>query len=227
MKSNIIKISILLLISLFQNKTTAQSTDPDNPTALTEGKLTIAASSERQSYYYTITASGGEVKFTGDGLGKFSYFDIQIQDEDFKTLKFSNFAAKTPLERTVLRVNIKQPQKLILKITAPKETNTSLKLRIEGAVSFDSNSSSSTASNNSQSSNNPPPSTTTQTNGDNSSTTAQDSTQQGNNNTNGNSNNTNNDNSQGNSSQQNTEEGTASTAILVTLKSGTTTEGGV
>jgi hypothetical protein len=135
---------ILILIFLYMAwvQSHAQSTDPDHPTVLREGQLTITASNEAKNYYFSFTALGGEVKLTGDGLGETNGFWIYLQNVDFQNIGSGHFNIRIPSERTVLRTDVKKAQTIIVKIetrlTRQNEKGT-LKLRIEGAAQFNGN----------------------------------------------------------------------------------------
>lgn len=147
------KILFIAITAIFcWNSLFSQSTDPDHPTSLTDKQLSVTAADELQSYYFTFMATGGEIKLTGDGQGNSSQFEVEVLDEDFKTIHSYNFFAKTPSNRTINRTIIEQSQKIILKIITPKDSNASFKLRIEGAVSFENitNSNAGTNDNNDQ-----------------------------------------------------------------------------
>jgi hypothetical protein len=135
---------ILFIFFLFVGwvQSHAQSTDPDHPTVLREGQLTVSASNEVKNYYFAFTALGGEIKLTGDGLGDITNFWVNLLNVDFQNIQSGAFMVKTPAHRAIMKADIKKAQTIILKIearlTRPNEKAT-LKLRIEGAVQFNSN----------------------------------------------------------------------------------------
>jgi hypothetical protein len=117
----------------------AQSTDPDHPTVLREGQLTITASERDMNYYFTFTALAGEIKITGDGTGKYGFCPIKLQTTDFKNIDYEHFWMNTPMVRTVKRITLSKSQKVILKVEMSKSTNAIMRVRIEGAAQFDGN----------------------------------------------------------------------------------------
>lgn len=135
----IVKIQsvIFILISFFGFQTTTFAQTMDNPMPLTEGALTVNSSSQSTDYYYTFETQVGEIIITGDGMGNAGVFFVGLLNTDFQNIKSSEqFFSGTPTRRKVMRINIGKAQKVLLKVKAPKSSNASLKLRIEGAVQF-------------------------------------------------------------------------------------------
>ena len=137
MKTVRIQSVIFILISFLGFQTSSFAQTMDNPMPLTEGALTVNASSQVTDYYYSFEAQVGEIVITGDGMGNAGVFFVGLLNTDFQNIKLSEqFISKTPTQRKVMRINIGKAQKVLLKVKAPKSTNASLKLRIEGAVQF-------------------------------------------------------------------------------------------
>lgn len=137
----IVKIQsvIFILISFLGFQTSSFAQTMDNPMPLTEGALTVNSSSQSTDYYYTFETQVGEIIITGDGMGNAGVFFVGLLNTDFQNIKSSEqFFSGTPTRRKVMRINIGKAQKVLLKVKAPKSTNASLKLRIEGAVQFGS-----------------------------------------------------------------------------------------
>lgn len=137
----IVKIQsvIFILISFLGFQTSSFAQTMDNPMPLTEGALTVNSSSQATDYYYTFETQVGEIIITGDGMGNAGVFFVGLLNTDFQNIKSSEqFFSGTPTRRKVMRINIGKAQKVLLKVKAPKSTNASLKLRIEGAVQFGS-----------------------------------------------------------------------------------------
>lgn len=130
---------IFILISFLGFQTSSFAQTMDNPMPLTEGALTVNSSSQATDYYYTFETQVGEIIITGDGMGNAGVFFVGLLNTDFQNIKSSEqFFSGTPTRRKVMRINIGKAQKVLLKVKAPKSTNASLKLRIEGAVQFGS-----------------------------------------------------------------------------------------
>ena len=130
---------IFILISFLGFQTSSFAQTMDNPMPLTEGALTVNSSSQSTDYYYTFETQVGEIIITGDGMGNAGVFFVGLLNTDFQNIKSSEqFFSGTPTRRKVMRINIGKAQKVLLKVKAPKSTNASLKLRIEGAVQFGS-----------------------------------------------------------------------------------------
>lgn len=137
MKTVKIQSVIFILISFLGFQTTTFAQTMDNPMPLTEGALTVNSSSQSTDYYYTFETQVGEIIITGDGMGNAGVFFVGLLNTDFQNIKSSEqFFSGTPTRRKVMRINIGKAQKVLLKVKAPKSTNASLKLRIEGAVQF-------------------------------------------------------------------------------------------
>jgi hypothetical protein len=131
------KVILFTLISFlgFQNPIFGQTMD--SPMPLTEGSLTISSSNEVKDYYYTFDAQIGEIVITGDGMGNSGVFFVGLLNTDFKSIKpAQSFISGTPTRRAVIRISIGKAQKVIMKVKAPKSTNASLKLLIEGTAQF-------------------------------------------------------------------------------------------
>ena len=140
---NFITFRLLAVTFLLQTLTTtiplvAQSTDPDHPTVLTSGEISMDFTKEKKKYYYTFNASVGEVKLTADAFGSYPWLQIscKVANQDFKTIQSFVWHGRNPVERYVGRVQIQQPQKIILIIDPVMASVGNLKLRVEGAVSF-------------------------------------------------------------------------------------------
>jgi hypothetical protein len=132
-------ILIFILLCMVWVQSLAQSTDPDHPTVLREGQLTITATERDMNYYFTFTALAGEIKITGDGTGNTGFCTISLENIDFQNIGSGYFDISTPMHRAIKRITLSKSQKVILKVKMPKSTNAIMRVRIEGAAQFDGN----------------------------------------------------------------------------------------
>lgn len=135
--------SLLFVLVLCSAAAFAQSTDPDNPTIVTQNVVqwNNPGNGETAVYYYAFTAGPGVLKVTTDqksnGITANTKLSWQLTDADFKNLGSEDFYQVTTSERKVTDIKLTKKQKVILKVTAVEDV-VNFKLQFAGAVSFTS-----------------------------------------------------------------------------------------
>lgn len=123
--SKTIFLAFLSIIStaILSQTNFAQSTDPDKPTALTNGIITGESTSNLQddkTYYFSFNVKPGTLtmtvdmnpdKATGGGTLAWHYLDAK-----FKQLKYDIYSASGATERKVVDSKVTIKRKIILKI---------------------------------------------------------------------------------------------------------------
>jgi hypothetical protein len=112
----------------------AQSTNPDQPTPLTQSELRVSVPNNKTKYYYTFMLGEGELKLTADVSGGSIYFEMV--NEDFKGIGANSSGTwqwGTPSNRSVSRYNSIRRQKVILILNSSSVNGGSLSLRLEGS----------------------------------------------------------------------------------------------
>jgi hypothetical protein len=119
----------------------AQSTDIDNPTAMTSTTIEGAGDGKGETIYYSFDALKGDVKVTVDA--KTDYYSTPVQvtllDENSKELLAIYVVAKGAGQREVRTRFFVRDQKVIVRISTRDDNEVKLlnyKVRIEGAVQF-------------------------------------------------------------------------------------------
>ncbi|WP_044234072.1 hypothetical protein [Haliscomenobacter hydrossis] len=112
----------------------AQSTNPDQPTPLTQSELRVSVPNNKTKYYYTFMLGEGELILTADVSGGTIYYEMV--NEDFKAIganSSGNWFGGTPSKRSVTRYNSIRRQKVILILSSSRVNGGSLSLRLEGS----------------------------------------------------------------------------------------------
>lgn len=112
----------------------AQSTNPDQPTPLTQSELRVSVPNNKTKYYYTFMLGEGELKLTADVSGGNLYFEMV--NEDFKGIGANSsgyWYNGAPSKRSVTRYNSIRHQKVILILSSSSANGGSLSLRLEGS----------------------------------------------------------------------------------------------
>ncbi|MGI8638889.1 MAG: hypothetical protein ACR2MG_02930 [Pyrinomonadaceae bacterium] len=134
---NLILTTILSLT--FGLTARAQSTDIDSPTALTSNVIEGEGDGKAETFYYSFTATKGDVKVTLDA--KTDYYsvimDVSLTDEDGKELLKISAVATDTGKREVATKHFVRDTKVILRVRLPKAENLKLltyKIKLDGAV---------------------------------------------------------------------------------------------
>lgn len=143
--SGIIFLFLLSIISLATLSQTnfAQSTDPDKPTALTNGILNGNSSgglSDEKTYYYAFNVQRGKLTFTLDLIpanksDAGGYLQWTMLNTKFAKLKEDVLTAQGSPERQIKDLPVTVKRRIILKIVV--SGNASYKINLEGnAINF-------------------------------------------------------------------------------------------
>ncbi len=114
----------------------AQSTNPDQPTVVTQGELRVSIPNNKTKYYYTFMLGEGELILTADVSGSSGSIRFEMVNEDFKGIGANSsgwWYYGRPSKRTVTRYNSIKRQKVILIISTDAVNGISLSLRLEGS----------------------------------------------------------------------------------------------
>lgn len=134
-----IAFSLLFVFVLSSATALAQSTDPDNPTVLTQNVIQGKNLSDTKTvvYYYAFTAGPGIVKVTLDFKATIyaTNLDWTLMDVNFNDLghEFSN--ADTSGTRKIKELKLNKKQRVILKLEVSRNV-ASYKIQFDGAVNF-------------------------------------------------------------------------------------------
>lgn len=144
MKNNRISYTLNLILAAILSLTfgltaRAQSTDIDNPTVLTANVIEGEGDGKAETFYYSFTATKGDVKITLDA--KTDYYsvimDVSLTDEDGKELlRISDVATDTGKRETATKHFVRDT-KVILRVRLPKDDHLKLltyKIKLDGAV---------------------------------------------------------------------------------------------
>lgn len=128
-------VSLLGGVSAF-----AQSTDPDNPTVVTQSVIQWKNPGNREGvFYYTFTAGPGTLEVTTDqrsgGITAMPKLSWQLLDAKFNQIKAEDMYQVTTAERKVTEITLTKKQKVILKVVSDKQL-VNFKFQFDGAVSF-------------------------------------------------------------------------------------------
>jgi hypothetical protein len=134
---NLILLAILSLT--FARATQAQSTDMDSPTELTSNVITGEGDGTAETFYYSFTATKGDVKITVDAKTDYysTPFKVTLMDEDGKELLPIYFVAKDTGQREVKTKRFVRETKVIVRIALEKDAHVKLltyKIKLDGAV---------------------------------------------------------------------------------------------
>jgi hypothetical protein len=131
--------ALLLAAAVFASQASAQSSDPDRPSPLTNGTIvgeSTGGVSDKKTYYYsfnvrpgslTMTTDMDPVKGTGGGVIYWTYLDSR-----FKQLRYDAYAAQGGPVRKVNDAKITVKRKIILKLEV--EGQMSYKIRFTGSA---------------------------------------------------------------------------------------------
>jgi len=129
------------LLALANFSASAQSTDIDNPTAMTSTTIEGAGDGKGETVYYSFDAMKGDVKITVDA--KTDYYSTPVQvtllDENAKELLPIYVVAKGESQREVRTRYFVRDQKVIVRISTRDDSAVKLlnyKVRVEGSVIF-------------------------------------------------------------------------------------------
>ncbi len=137
---NALNLILLMILSLtFISATQAQSTDMDNPTALTSNIIEGDGDGKAETVYYTFTATKGDVKVTVDAKtdDRSTPLRVSLLDEDGKELLPIYVVAKGAGQREVKTKRFVRDTKVILKIRMDEDKDVNLltyKIKLDGAV---------------------------------------------------------------------------------------------
>lgn len=133
--------SLLLVFGLFSGTASAQSTDPDGPTVLTQSTVqwNNPGNSSTVVYYYTFTAGPGVLKVTADqksgGITAMPKLTWELLDANSNGIATEDFYQVTTSERKVKDIRFTRRQKVILKVTAGEDVM-NYKFQFAGAATF-------------------------------------------------------------------------------------------
>ena len=120
----------------------AQSTDIDQPTVLTSNVVEGEGDGKAETFYYTFTATKGDLKVTLDA--KTDYYsvimDAALTDEDGKELLKMSAVANDTGKREVMTKHFVRETKVILRVRLPKDEHVKLltyRIKLEGAIKID------------------------------------------------------------------------------------------
>ncbi len=131
----------ILFVSLISGVSShGQSTDPDNPTVLTQSVIQWKNPGNREVvFYYTFTAGPGTLEVTTDqrsgGITAMPKLSWQLLDAKFNQIKSEDMYQVTTAERKVTEVTLTKKQKVILKVVAAEQL-VNFKFQFSGAVNF-------------------------------------------------------------------------------------------
>lgn len=137
---NALNLILLMILSLtFISATQAQSTDIDNPIVLTSNVIEGEGDGNAETFYYSFTATKGDVKVTVDA--KTDYYStplrVTLMDEDGKELLPIFVVAKAAGQREVKTKHFVRDTKVILRIRMDNNATVKLlsyKIKLDGAV---------------------------------------------------------------------------------------------
>ena len=138
--------SLLFVFVLSSAAAFAQSTDPDNPTVVTQSVVQgkNPGNGEIIVYYYTFTAGPGVLKVITDqksgGIRGNENLSWELMDANFKQLASEEFYGVTTSERKVNEIKLAKNQKVILKVKVTEDVE-NFKFQFTGAVNFASSNS--------------------------------------------------------------------------------------
>ena len=143
MKTKFSKVafSLLSVLFLFNVAAFAQSTDPDNPTVVTQSMIQgkNPGNGETVVYYYTFTAGPGVLKVTTDqksgGITASANLSWELKDANFINLGSEDFYGVTTSERKVKDIKLTKKQRVILKVVVTEDVE-NFKFQLTGAVAF-------------------------------------------------------------------------------------------
>jgi len=121
----------------------AQSTDIDNPTALTSNVIEGENEGQNETLYYSFMATKGDVKITFDGKTKnySTWIKVDLLNEDGSSELFSlEGVATSTSKRTVGTKRFLREQKVMLRVSIDKDALmgfVNYKIRLDGAVKLD------------------------------------------------------------------------------------------
>ena len=134
-------VIVLAILALANFSASAQSTDIDNPTAMTSTTIEGAGDGKGETVYYSFDAMKGDVKITVDA--KTDYYSTPVQvtllDENAKELLPIYVVAKGESQREVRTRYFVRDQKVIVRISTRDDSAVKLlnyKVRVEGSVIF-------------------------------------------------------------------------------------------
>ncbi len=134
---NLILLAVLSLT--FAGATQAQSTDMDSPTELTSNVITGEGDGTAETFYYSFTATKGDVKVTVDAKTDYysTLFKVTLMDEDGKELLPIYIVAIDTGQREVKTKHFVRDTKVIVRIALEKNAHVKLltyKIKLDGAV---------------------------------------------------------------------------------------------
>ena len=133
--------SMLCVSILCASSTFAQSTDPDNPTPLTQNTFQgrFPGGDETVVYYYAFTAGPGILKITADqksgGITAMENLSWTLLDANFKELATEDFYGVTVSEWKVKDIKLTKKGKVILKVKVTDDVQ-NFKFQLAGAFTF-------------------------------------------------------------------------------------------
>ncbi len=135
-----LNLTALVILSLtFIGSEQAQSTDMDNPTALTSNIIEGEGDGKAETVYYSFTAEKGDVKVTVDAKtdDRSTPLRVTLLDEDGKELLPIYVVAKGTGAREVGKKRFVRDTKVILRIRMDDDKDVKLlsyKIKLDGAV---------------------------------------------------------------------------------------------
>ncbi len=139
---NFYRLNLILLAVLsltFARATQAQSTDMDSPTELTSNVITGEGDGTAETFYYSFTATKGDLKVTVDAKTDYysTPFRVTLMDEDGKELLPIYVVAKDAGQREVKTKHFVRETKVIVRIALEKDAHVKLltyKIKLDGAI---------------------------------------------------------------------------------------------
>jgi hypothetical protein len=139
-------VSILILATIISltaiGVASAQSTDIDNPTALTSNVIEGDGDGKAETFYYAFTANKGDVKVTVDAKTDYysTPFKVTLMDEDGNELLPIYVVAKDTSQRQVATKHFVRDTKVIVRVAIEKDPHVKLltyKIKLDGAVTVE------------------------------------------------------------------------------------------
>ncbi|HUR97611.1 MAG TPA: hypothetical protein VMZ26_06025 [Pyrinomonadaceae bacterium] len=142
-KFNALNSTLLVILSLtFIGWAQAQSTDMDNPTAITSNVIDGEGDGKAETFYYSFTANKGDVKVTVDA--KTDYYStplrVTLMDVDGNELVPIYVVAKDTSQRQVATKHFVRDTKVIVRVAMEKDQHVKLltyKIKLDGAVTVE------------------------------------------------------------------------------------------
>ena len=142
-KQAAIPIATIFVLITSVNPIYAQSTDRNNPTALTKSEIAGTVDKDNQSeYFYSFVAEPGEVAIALDvapnDKNTLNYVTVDLFDVDGNKLKSFGVGVISKSKRKVQKLQVQNQQKIIMQISRrSSKGSASYSLSVSGSVKLD------------------------------------------------------------------------------------------